>query len=104
MTDGSNNILTIEIGGFGLRTGKWLRETMLSEHCIDNDGHFKSDLAEKTATSVYGNNYDWDKFIENADVYFTEEQDGKGKECKLKFSIKTYCFWTNKNNLQLMIS
>ena len=33
-------MLTIEIGAFGLRAGRTLRETMLNEHCIDFDGKF----------------------------------------------------------------
>lgn len=82
--DGSNKILTIEIGAFGLRTGRTLRETMLSEHCIDYDGKFNNSMSEKTATSVYGNNYSDDKYIENLDVYFTERENPKSKESKLK--------------------
>ena len=80
--DGSRNILTIEIGAFGLRTGQALRETMLKEHWIDYGGKFNDSIVERTASSVYGNNYDNDKFIEHADVYFREEQDPKNKETK----------------------
>ena len=59
--DGSRTVLTIEVGSFGLNTGRALRETMLAEHCIDFDGKFNDSMAEKTATSVYGNNYANDK-------------------------------------------
>ena len=77
----SNKIMTIEVGSFGLRAGKCLREKMLEEHSIDSNGNYHPH-EENGFTSVYGNNYRCDKYIENAEVYFSEFEDPKLKESK----------------------
>ena len=43
-----------------------------------------SKIAKKNKwTSVFGNNYDCDRYIENAEVYFTEVEDSITKESKI---------------------